>query len=387
MALPTVTVNEANGTLGQTLQTDDGLAGMELVGVSEGSLVAGTPFSCISLADAQSKGLTLANNPIAFKEIGDFFKEAGDGATLWINLVANTVTVELMCDSANANSVVKLLDAAAGKIRLLGVMDDPAAYTPTITNGLNSKVATAKTNLAAIGATYFAANKPFRGIIAGENFSGDASALTDQTTDTKNRVAILIGDTTSGTNRAGIGQLLGRMASIPVMRKVSRKRTGALVSATAFIGTTDAAKYTTTSTIHDKGYITYRTFFNSAGYFYTGDPTCSATTDDYHALARGRVIDKAQILAYGVYVDELDNEVLINDDGTLNAGYCRAMEQQIENQINLTMKAKNEISDVRAFVDPAQPVLSTNQVNVTLKIIPVGYSDQIVVTLGFATSF
>jgi hypothetical protein len=383
MSLPNVNITLANGTLGQTLQTADGVCGMVLVGVSEGSIVQGTPFTVISLADAQSKGLTQANNPIAFKEITEFFNEAGTGSTLYLLLVANTMTVDEMADQTNANGAVKLLDFAAGKIRLLGVMDDPSAYTPTITNGLNANVATAKTNMQTLATTYFNKQWPFRAVIAGENFSGTSTALTDETSAAQNRVAILIGDTVASTNRAAIGLLLGRLSVIPVQRKVSRVKTGPLSISTAFIVATDVAQYTTTSTIHDRGYITIRTFANKSGYYFTGDPTCTTTTDDYRFVARGRVIDKAQILAYATYVEEIDNEVLINTDGTLNAGYCKFMEQTITNQLNLIMKANNEISSAKCFVDPTQNVLATNQVNVVLKIIPVGYSNEINVTLGF----
>lgn len=384
MALPNVNITLANGTLGQTLQTADGVCGMVLVGASEGTIVQGSPFTVISLDDAKTKGLTQANNPIAYKEITEFFNEAGTGATLYVLLVANTVTVESMADQTNANGAVKLLDYAAGKIRILGIMDDPSAYTPTITSGLNAKVATAKTNMQTLATTYFNKQWPFRAVIAGENFSGTATALTDQISSAQNRVSILIGDTAASTNRAAIGLLLGRLAVIPVQRKVSRVKTGPLTSSTAYIVATDATQYTTTATIHDRGYITIRTFPNKSGYYFTGDPTCTATTDDYRFIARGRVIDKAQILAYATYVEEIDNEVLVNTDGTLNAGYCKFMEQQVTNQLNLIMTANNEISSATCYVDPAQNVLSTNIVNVVLKIVPVGYSSTINITLGFS---
>ncbi len=384
MSLPNVNITLANGTLGQTLQTADGVCGMVLVGVSEGTIVQGTPLTVISLSDAQSKGLTQTNNPIAYKEITEFFNEAGNGATLYLLLTANTVTVDAMADQTNANGATKLLDFAAGAIRILGIMDDPGAYTPTITNGINSKVATAKTNMQTLATTYFNKQWPFRAIIAGENYSGTATALTDQTTASQNRVAILIGDTVASTNRAAIGLLLGRLSAIPVQRKVSRVKTGPLSTPAAYIVATDAAQYTTTSTIHDRGYISVRTFANKTGYYFTGDPTCTATTDDYCFVARGRVIDKAQIIAYATYVEEIDNEVLVNADGTLDAGYCKFMEQQIINQLSLIMKANNEISNVLCYVDPSQNVLATNIVNVVLKIVPVGYSSTISITLGFS---
>ncbi len=109
-----------------------------------------------------------------------------------------------------------------------------------------------------------------------------------------------------------------------------------------------------------------------------------ATTDDYSFLARGRVIDKAHILAYTTFVQEVDDEVPVNADGTLDAGFCKWLSQQIINQINNTMTANKEISAVNCFIDPAQNILSTNELNVVLKLTPVGYATDIEINLGFA---
>jgi hypothetical protein len=101
-------------------------------------------------------------------------------------------------------------------------------------------------------------------------------------------------------------------------------------------------------------------------------------------LARGRVIDKAHILAYTTFVQVVDDEVPVNADGTLDAGFCKWLSQQIVNQVNNTMTANKEISNISCYIDPAQNILSTNLLNVVLSITPVGYATDIVVSLGFS---
>jgi hypothetical protein len=230
---------------------------------------------------------------------------------------------------------------------------------------------------------FFTQQKPFRALIGGTSFNGTATALTNfGSTGTNNRVSMLVGDTVTGPG-AALGLLMGRIASIPVQRKVSRVKTGALSNTTAYIATTKAEQYTDAGSMHDKGYITFRTFPNKSGYYFTGDPTAVATTDDYALLCRGRVIDKAQTIAYATFVDEVDDEVPVNTDGTLSPGYTKYLEQKILNQINLIMTANREISSAACFIDPAQNVISTNKVNVVLKITPVGYASDIEVQLGF----
>ncbi len=388
-----VNISLANGQLGGTIQTNDGITGLVLTGVSElGGYTTGTPILVTSLADVATAGITNTNNPFAIKQLQEFYNQAGTGAQLYLMLAPATMTVSQMADHTNAAGAKVLLDYAAGKIKVLGLLSDDVAITAaggtvTITNALNKDVYTAATNMAVMAAAYFEAEKPFRAVIGGTSYSGSPASLADETTGTtNNRTAILIGDTdiTYSSASACIGLLLGVVSSIPVQRKISRVRTGALTNINAYAGSvTVEAAGADMGVIAGNGFITFTTYPNVSGYFFSGDPMCTATTDDYCMLARGRVIDKAHILAYTTFVQEVDDEVPVNADGTLDPGFCKWLEQQIVNQVNNTMTANKEISSVNCFIDPAQNILSTNELNVVLKITPVGYAADIEISLGF----
>jgi hypothetical protein len=386
-----VNITLANGQLGATLQTNDGITGLVMTGITEsGGYTADTPILVTSMTDVANAGITLTHNPFAIKQLQEFYNQAGNGAQLYVMLVATTVTVAQMADNTNANGAKKLLDFAAGKIKVLGLLSDDAAIATgggviTVTHGLNADVYTAASNMIVTAQAYFEAEKPFRTIIGGTSYSAGVSALTDETAGTSNnRTAILIGDTVTGA-AACLGLLLGVISAIPVQRKISRVRTGALTNTAAYVGTStvEAAGAGALAVIAGKGYITFITYPNVSGYFFSGDPMLTATTDDYRMLARGRVIDKAHILAYTTFVQEVDDEVPVNTDGTLDAGFCKWLSQQIVNQINNTMTANKEISGVSCFIDPTQNILSTNELKVVLKILPVGYATEIEISLGF----
>lgn len=383
MALPKVTINLASGQLGQVLLLADGVAGMVLHGVSAGSITAGVPFRVTSLASAETLGLAAGTNPLAYKQVKEFYDEAGEGAPLWLMLVANTMTKAQMVDKTNANGLIKLLDAAAGEVCIVGIADDKTGHT--VTNGIDAD-AYAAVNALPVLATYYAFTKhaPFRAIIGAGDFNGTASDLTAQTGNSVNRAALLIGDTVASSKTACVGLALGRLAKVPVQRKISRVKDGRLQASVMYIGAADAAVYQDAETIHDKFFITLRTFPQKTGYFFTGDRTCTSSTDDYNMLARGRVIDKAHRIAYLTFLEEVDDEVPVDSEtGKLAAGYCKTLEQKIINQINLAMTANGEVSGVSCFIDPDQNVLSTNQVKVNLGVTPVGYASEIVVNLGF----
>lgn len=380
-----VNITIASGGLGGTLATNDGVVGMVLTGgIDSGGYVLGTPKLVTGLASVAAAGITADGNSWALRQITDFYTMAGDGAQLYIMLVPTTMIVSDMADNANADSAKKLLDYADGAIKVLGIMtNDDTISTPTVTNALNADIEAAKTNLQVMATAYATAQKPFRGVIGGTSYSGTAADLNSVNSETKNRVAVLIGDRLTGKS-ACLGLLLGKVAAIPVQRKVSRVRDGALPITTAFVGTVALSASTSdTAVIAGKGYITFTPYANVSGFYFSGDPMCAEVTDDYAMLARGRVIDKAHRLAYATFVKEIDDEVPVNADGTLDAGYCKWLSQQMENQINNSMTVKKEISSVTCYIDPAQNILSTNILAVSMSIIPVGYATVINVSLGF----
>ncbi len=384
-----VNITLANGQLGGVLQTNDGIVGMVLTGATEtvgtATYTLETPILVTSLDNMAAQGISITGNAFAYRQVKEFYNEAGTGASLYLMLVASTVTVAGMADNSGTHSAKILLDYAAGAIKVLGIMSDDTVVTVgTPTNKINPACYTALTNMKVMAAAYATAQRPFRCIIGGTSYQGTPASLTDISTGaTNNRCAILIGDTLTGVG-ACLGLLLGRIASIPVQRKISRVRTGAMTNSTAFLGATALASTgTDNATIDTKGFITWKTYAQRSGFFMSNDRMATASTDDYFLLARGRIMDKVQILAYQTFVSEVDDEVPINADGTLDAGFCKWLSTQMENQINNTMTSNSEISSVTCFINPAQNILSTNTLAVTIGIVPVGYATVINITLQF----
>ena len=383
-----VNITLANGQLGGTLQTNDGICGMVLTAAPDGGGYAlGTCLILHGMADVAAAGITVGDNRFVMKQLQEFYNEAGEGATLYFVGVANTLTVADMADNTNPAGAKALLDFANGKIKMLGIMSDDEEVTVPGVDGINDDCYNAMTNMVVMAAAYFAAQSPFRCIIEGTSYSGTASDLSDMTDGTTfNRVAILIGDTDAIVSRkhAALGLVLGRLSTLPVQRKLSRVRTGPMTNAHAYLGNTEIESTGgDLATITSLGYITWKTFPHLAGYYMNGDNTCTATTDDYRFLARGRVIDKGHALAYSVFVQEVDDEVPVNADGTIDSGFAKWLQQQIINTINTAMVGNKEVSGVDCFIDPAQNILATNTLNVVLKIRTVGYASDIEISLGF----
>jgi len=396
--LPRVKIDFANGALGAVSPSPDGVLGLICTAVAVASTFnLLTAYKITSLEDLTALGVTEVNNPALYKHVSEFYLEAGTGSKseLWIFGVADTVTLAQMTDSTVVTYARALLQAANGRIRGLIFARKPAGgYTPTVTNGLDSDVFTAVTNAQALCAysqdTYQA---PIFAIIEGRAYTGIAANLTDMRQATTNRVAVLIGDTASDSTHACVGLLAGRIAKIGVQRNIGRMKDGALAIAAAYLKD-KKVEVADVAGVHDKGYISIRTFTGRVGYFFSDDPLCAKVSDDYSQLTARRTVDKAYRIAYDTLLDEMLDELPVLPDGTLQPSLVKAWQAKVEKAISLQMTANGELSadptdpndrGVQCFIDHTQNVVSTSKVTGTVRVRPFGYSRYIDMSLGFQT--
>lgn len=383
MALTDVYIEIVRDGLGLLGETSDNICGMVLPGVTVSEKITlDEPVAIYSTDGAKALGIEPeGNNSEAFRQIKEFYDIAPLGSKLWIVLAGKTVKLSEMVDKTDSSASAKLLlNAAGGEIVALGIVT--GATTSETVDGLDSNVYSALVNGQALADEYTAKMMPFVGIVEGKGFT-TADALRDLKTESQFRWAVTLA-TTADDKPASVGLVLGAIASTPVQRKISRVKNGALpvekykgflTDGEAIEGREDLG------TINDKGYIIFRKFPGSSGYFFNGDFTATSATDDLNIIARVRVIDKAMKIAYSTYVEELDDDVEVNDDGTLNRAVAAYLKDKIESRVNGLMAG--EISSFKATVDTSIDILSGNAQKVYLDITPKGYLSPIRVVLGF----
>ena len=387
--LPGVQININNDRLGQTNQTEDTIAGLIITGstvAGAGNVTAGEAYQLFSLEDAVAIGITSGGaNDYAYQAIKQFYDQAGKGAELWIMLILQAVLMSTAADVAEADYAVKLLDAAQGRIRTLAISQKSDGVI-VIANGVDEDVDVAAVKAQALAEAYADAYKPLKVILDGKDFNGTVGDLKDYKTTSLNRVSILLSGT--GGKNAAVGLIIGKIASNPVQRSLARVRDGDLGILTAdFTDDNPIADLEASwDAIHNKGYIILRTIAGKSGFFFSDDPTLTADSDDLSAIKRVAVIDKATLLALGVATDYINDEIPLNADGTIAPSLVGNIKADIENAINVAMTDNGEISGCKATIDPAQNVLVTSTLEVTLDILPVAYSKYITIDLGFTTS-
>lgn len=394
--LPNVKINFANGALGSVAPTPDGVCGLAVTAVAVSSTFdLAKAYMLKSLTGLTPLGITSASNDanaFLYKTVKEFYDQAGDGAELWIMGFANTIGIKDLCDVAN-NHAKSLLLAANGRIRHIAVAFSPASgYTPTMESEIDKDVVDAIPKADAL-AKYMADSKyaPVRFLLEAREFTGTVATLKDLTTLTNNRVAVVMGDTATTTRGACVGAVLGRIAKVPVQRHIGRVLDGPMNLEEVYIKdvTADIADV---ETINDKGYVTFRTFVGKAGYFIADDSQATAVSDDYRSIARGRVIDKAFRIGYLAFLNTVNDEVPVKDDGTITVPWAKAIEAEIEQAIinNMTINGNLGVNPedpadtgVKCFIDPSQNVVSTSKIYATLRVKPHGYNKYVEVSLGF----
>ena len=400
MSLPYVRINFANGAIGGSAAMDDGCTGLicnaEAV-TGDTKFKLGTNYLITSLKELEALGITAEStgaNANVYKCVKEFYDEAPKGTKLYIRGAATSVTVENLVLKTNAHAW-PLLEYAAGEIRTLMVkVTDVNNYTPTVTHAIDAKVEAAITNaLALANAAAEDLMAPLLVLLEGRHYSGTAASLPAINTLTANRVAIVIGDTASGSKGAAVGLLAGRIARIPVQRSIARVKDGAVVATTMYIKDV-VAESGSPDVIHGKGFICPRTFVGKGGYYWSDDSIATGPTDDYSLIPRRRTIDKAYRIAYLAMLEQVSEEIAVTKDGKMAPAVCKNMETVMEsaiiNQMTSVGNLGNDPNDpndtgVKAYVDPDQNIAATSRLNASLRIRPYGYSKYIEVDLGFQT--
>lgn len=388
MNLPNVNIVIGNGNMGNISLSDDGIAGLILTGAAVANkLELNKVYVLGSTLELAKLGITAETNPLAHKEITAFYNVAGEGAELHLLVVGEATTLTQMC-SQDANSPLrKLVNSAAGRIRLVGInRNTPADYEMTAEKGLDADVITAIASAHAVAEDFLTSIAPFRVLLPALGWDGQTDSLYKPREGSYNRVSVVMAsDGKFGASKlysAAIGQVLGRAAKISVHQNLGRVRDGAIAPKGYLTdGKTPEEHFSLMNLLEDAGYIFYRTFVGKNGYYLNGDATATDLADDYCFLSSGRVIDKAMVVTYRTYIDDiLDNIQVDPAKGTIPVSICKSFEASIIRAVNTSMG--DEMSSFTAYIDPNQNILANGQMTITCKIVPLATLREITVNLS-----
>lgn len=398
---PLVEIEISNDNVGALLPGEDGTTLIFATGVAQGSYTLGDvagPY--ISIAQVEAAGFDeaydTANSCLVWHHARDFFNvnNGSVGQKLYLCVVADTTTLDAMTDKdGTVASKIKTLSGEVKQVVFTRVPD--GLYAPTYTDGVENDILTAITNIGNLVTEEQAAQRPIRCILEARNLQTPISSLKDMTAvaGPDNNAVMLVGwqDKTVAdkdaayAKYAAAGYVAGKKAGEGVQRSVARVRSGAIdkaivpqLSSETDIATMDPADV---DTLLSRGYNVVMKHIRKAGFYIGREWTCSPATDDFHRYSDGMTIDKVNRIAIDVWTDELEDDIFLNEDGTMSPAYIKDFQGRLEDAVEANMVG--EISGVTAFADPSQNVASTGQITAEIDVFKKGKAGSVKATLGF----
>lgn len=390
-----VNINRKQGQLAITQPSEDNVICHVITGAAVvGHIALSDPKQIFSVDALADLGITVNNNPLAYKEITAFYSKAGEGAEFNFMLVADTTMLADICDKAN-NIAKKLLEFTQGRgVILLISKKLPNDYDSDIVNGLESDVWDAAAKMEELAEEYAGRNIPFVGILPGLGMDKDTIAnMPARSTLAYDSVAL---NCFCADNDGLIsnGLLAGWLVKHQVHQNIGRVASGK-VSDTAYLpdGTSaaDPAVIAARSALDAKGIIFPVKIGGKSGFFFNDDPCLTAVTSDYSSISWNRTINKAHRITYSVLVEKDNDDVEINENtGLIETSLASDWESDVETAIRGgMMKAsgtkKTEISGVKCKIDPNSDI-TNNTVDVDLTIVRKGQAKTINVSIGYGAT-
>lgn len=374
---PKVIINTTSGNLLRQVPVLDTVAG--IIGTAKTPELIGKINTIYSYDDALTKGYTEENEPFLHHQIKHFYNELGGHQELWVQGVEDTMTMAQMLTSTNSNGLKKLLTLSQGRVNLVFACRQPDDSYNSGSEFLDTDVKQAVTQSKALCEYQQSINRPVRLLIEGRINDVSVNPFYKPIEGENTYVGVVIGgDKNDGS---ALGTLaLARACKYGAHIKLGNGQNGVLSLTQAYIGNKKLEEFSPTEldNLTDAGYILMHRREGSAGYYFSVDKM--AGKDDFHILAHGRIIDKAQRIAAATTTPFLETSVRIDTNGNILESDAKYIEELIKAQIIAQMS--EQISGVEVIVPIEQDLINTSKLQVQIKIQPLGYLTWIVVTLG-----
>ncbi|MCC8146448.1 MAG: DUF2586 family protein [Bacteroidales bacterium] len=378
MNYPGVSVNVENGNLLRTVAVSDGI-GAIVATASKAANISKTQV-VYSLADAEKKGYTQADEPFIYKLVSEFYTELGGNMQLYIYGTDATTTMEQVVGSTNPTGLIKLLTEATGNINMVAIARKPdSSYSPG-QGFLDTDVKAAVTASLPICQAQQKKNQPVRIFIEGRVANQNADNTFTPSEANNGFVGVVLGGTTADGS-AAVATTLARAVKYPAHVKLGSGQNGPVALSQVYIGTDPIEQRLDMETLHGAGYLTFHHRPGMAGYYFGRDNMCDDS--DFRILAHGRIIDKAQRVATTAYMPYLEGSIRLESDGTINETDAKHMEDILLNSIRSNMQG--QISDAEVVIELDQDLVTTSTLQTNVKILPLGYLTWINVTMGLTT--
>ncbi|MFC5600196.1 DUF2586 family protein [Deinococcus cellulosilyticus] len=130
--------------------------------------------------------------------------------------------------------------------------------------------------------------------------------------------------------------------------------------------------------LDELGYVALMQHKGRAGYFFVEGRTMADPSSDYSNIMNVRVMNKVMTLSRQVWLDQVQGKV---DPTNIEASLAYMVAKS--NAVLNLMAARGELIGASISIPAGQDVLSSHQIIVEIRVIPFGYTREIILTVGY----
>jgi hypothetical protein len=290
------------------------------------------------------------------------------------------------------SAITTMQNFASGAIKQIGVFAKNIAFTSVQCAALQA-IATANE----------AVYKPMQMMLNAEiSATPSVASLADISTQTAPNVSVCIAQDgandgyyiykATGKSVGAIGAMLGAVSLAVVSESIAwvSKFNMALGAELDTIAFSNGQNYTALAdsqfeSLNNYSYIFLRKLTGITGSYWSDSKTTVTPTSDYATIENNRVYQKITRVVRANMLPALSSPLKVNADGTLTAGTIGYFETLANNPL-VQMEADNELSAHKIIINPAQDVLATSTLELTLQNVPLGVARIIKINVGFVKS-
>jgi hypothetical protein len=289
-------------------------------------------------------------------------------------------------------AITLMQNYAQGAIKQISVFEKNVAFSTAQLSALQS-----------IANANEAVYKPLQIILNAEiSATPSVATLVDLSTSTAPNVSVCIAQDGANngyyiyqaTNKSvgAIGAMLGAVSLAVVSESIAwvSKFNMALGAELDTIAFSNGQVYTALAdsqfeSLNNYSYVFLRKLTGITGSYWSDSKTTVSPTSDYATIENNRVYQKITRVVRANMLPALSSPLKVNADGTLTAGTIGYFETLANNPL-VQMEADGELSAHKVIINPAQDVLATSTLELTLQNVPLGVARIIKINVGFVKS-
>lgn len=290
------------------------------------------------------------------------------------------------------SAITTMQNFAMGEIKQISVFEKNVAFAAAQCAALQ-----------AIANANEAVYKPLQIILNAEiSATGSVASLVDLSTQTAPNVSVVIAQDgaaagykiykATGKSVGSCGAMLGAVSLALVSESIAwvSKFNMALGTELDTIAFSNGQLYSALAdsqfeSLNNYSYVFLRKLTGIAGSYWSDSKTTVTPTSDYSTIENNRTYQKITRVVRANMLPALSSPLKVNADGTLTAATIGYFETLANNPL-VQMEADGELSAHKIIINPAQDVLATSTLELTLQNVPLGVARIIKINVGFVKS-